>query len=126
MLPKITAIFIKNIISKNYGSSLKRIELVIFRSTIEEINTSGVIQGIEAAGYHPAKIEELLVFATKHPDIQRHGKPIYGFGSVWKRAESEQVVPVLRGGDEDRNMHLLRINNNWNQCDLFAATRGLE
>lgn len=104
------------------GNSLLLVELVIFQYP-SPINTDDVIQDIVSAGYHPAKIEDLLAFAVRYPDEQRRGSPIIGLGSIWKRAESEQVVPVLRGGDNDRNMHLLRINNKWNPSELFAATR---
>lgn len=104
------------------GSGLQKVELVLFHYPTF-MNTDDILRDIESAGYHPARIEDLLSFAIKYPDEQRHGNPIIGLGSIWRRAELEQVVPILRGGDKDRNMHLLRINNKWNPCEFFAATR---
>lgn len=97
-------------------------KMVLF-SYPDNRNTEDIIDDIRARGYRPAKIEELVALATKYPTLQQKGNPIIGFGTMWSRAENERVVPVLRGGDQDRNMHLLRINNKWNPSELFAAVK---
>lgn len=84
-------------------------------STVDVLN---LIKNLDLA---PAKIEQLVAFATQYPDLQKSGYPIVALGTKWQRSENEIVVPVLRGGENDRNMHLLRTANRWNPSELFAA-----
>lgn len=104
------------------GTGITKISLRLFQFPTPK-STDEIIEYIQVQGYKPAKIEELVRFATQHPDIQRSGYPVVGLGTIWKRAEKEEVVPVLRGGSDDRNMHLLRTANTWNPSERFAAVR---
>lgn len=105
-----------------HGEGNQRRELVLF-SYPDNKTTGEILDDIQENGYQPAKIEDLVVFATQYPDMQRSGNPIIALGTVWERAEKEHVVPVLRGGDNDRNMHLLRTANKWNSSERFAAIK---
>lgn len=84
-------------------------------------STATVLNLIKNLNLTPAKIEQLVAFATQYPDFQKTGYPIVALGTQWQRSENEIVVPVLRGGENDRNMHLLRTANRWNPSEIFAA-----
>lgn len=102
------------------GIQEKIAEIVLFPGMM---TTAEVVYDIRRRGLLPAGIEDLVAFASEYPDFQRIGNPVIALGTSWKRAEGEEVVPVLRGGEKDRNMHLLRTVNNWNPSERFLALR---
>lgn len=105
---------------KGEGSVNKAI--VLFQFTVPK-TTEEIVEFIQAQGYEPSGIEDLIALATEYPDEQKTGYPIIELGTIWKRAEKEEVVAVLRGGNNDRNMHLLRTANKWSPSERFAATK---
>lgn len=87
------------------------------------MDSSGeVIRELDKVGLRPAKIEELLAFGAKYPDVQRQF-PVVALGSVWRRLVGYRVVPFLSRDGGGRYLSLDFFGDWWIECYRFAAVR---
>lgn len=67
--------------------------------------TNEVRQHLDKLGLRSARIEELLAFGEKYPDIQRQF-PVIALGSVWVGSDGRRRVPALDSWDSERDLDL--------------------
>ncbi len=96
-----------------------KLELVHFNRVME---SEEVLKEFAKAGLEPAKIEHLLAFGAKYPDVQRQF-PIIALGSVWQFRSGSHFVAVLWGGSFDRYLGLLCFDFGWHEDCRFLAVR---
>ena len=96
------------------------IQLVHFDRVMD--SSDEVIRELDKMGLRPAKIEELLAFGVKFPDIQRQF-PIVALGSVWRIAGGGRYVPYLGGRGTGRYLGLYWFEGGWGGIYRFAAVR---
>ena len=94
------------------------IELVHFDRVMD--SSDEVIRELNV-GLRPAKIEELLAFGAKYPDVQRQF-PIVALGSVWQHLD-DRHVPFLWGYSDERYLYLDWFGDRWRGNFRFLAVR---
>ncbi len=102
------------------GEGKKEVEITVvhFNRVIE---SDEAIKEMDALGYRPATIEELLGFGKEHPDLQR-SFPIIALGSVGE-VRGHRGVPYLRGRGSRRNLDLRWFDHGWSADCRFAFVR---
>lgn len=99
----------KNFPVKSKGKVNRVLELVHFGKFM---STEAVLAAIDAQGYRPATIEELLAFGAKYPELQREF-PIVELGSVWRDWDDDLSVAYLVRDGSRRNLGLGRVEDGW-------------
>jgi hypothetical protein len=85
------------------------------------IRSDDVLAEIKNRGLEPAKIEELLAFGAKYPEIQRQF-PIAALGSV-TRVYGQRLVSCLCRGVSKRYLNLYMGRYSWSAGWRFLAVR---
>lgn len=88
----------------------------------KSMSTEAVLAAIDAQGYRPATIEELLAFGAKYPELQREF-PIIALGSVWRDLNGRRDVAFLCGGGHERYLGLGRVEGDWGGHCRFLVVR---
>lgn len=83
-----------------------------------EMSSEDVIKAMDADGFRPATLRELLAFGAKNPDEQRK-YPIVGFGSLWRHLDDRFVPCLVFSGDARR------LGLGWWSYDWFGFCRFL-
>ncbi|MDO8676302.1 MAG: hypothetical protein Q7K16_01475 [Candidatus Azambacteria bacterium] len=96
------------------------IQLVHFDRVMD--SSDEVIRELDKMGLRPIKIEELLAFGAKCPEIQRQF-PVVALGSVWRHAHRYRLVPYLHGSGFGRHLSLHVFERRWHEPFRFAAVR---
>ena len=109
----------KNFPVKGDGTVERALELAHYG---KNMSTDAVLAAIDATGYRPATIEELLAFGAKYPDLQREF-PIVALGSVWRGWGGNRGVACLYGGDAGRGLHLDWLESDWSEHYRFLVVR---
>ncbi|MBI4090447.1 MAG: hypothetical protein HY422_00305 [Candidatus Komeilibacteria bacterium] len=106
----------KNFPIKGEGTVERNLELAHYG---KDMSTDAVLAAIDAQGYRPATIEELLAFGAKYPELQREF-PIVALGSVWRHWRGDRHVAYLSRDGDGRGLDL-----HWIESDWFAVFRFL-
>lgn len=96
-----------------------KMELVHFN---RPMNSEDVLKEFAETGLEPAKIEHLLAFGAKHPELQRQF-PIIALGSVWPCRDGRRDVPGLWGFTVERDLRLDCFGLRWDDDYRFLAFR---
>lgn len=83
-------------------------------------STEEVLAKLDRLGLRPAKIEELLAFGAKYPNLQKKF-PVVTLGSVWQHPSGGRHVAYLAGWYGERDLDLLWIGSDWDEYFRFAA-----
>lgn len=101
------------------GEGRKTVKVVLFH--FNKVMTSDqVIIELDAQGYLPARIEELLGLGEGKPKLQNEF-PIIGLGSSWLHPVSDRRVPCLGRYGVGRDLHLRYFGISWCGYCRFAA-----
>lgn len=85
------------------------------------ISSIEVIAEMNREDYDPTRIEHLLAFGAKYPEIQRQF-PISALGSIWQISINLSMTPTLRvSGDNWRSLKLDYSNYIWKEVRGFLA-----
>ena len=113
-----------NVTSKNFPRSeegtkdKKEVALFHFNKTM---TSEDVIAEMKKDGYRPATIFELLALGVTQPELQR-GFPIIALGSDCTFDGSRHVAYLYESAG-GRNLHLLWLDNDWNDNCRFVGLR---
>ncbi|OGD67124.1 hypothetical protein A2442_01870 [Candidatus Campbellbacteria bacterium RIFOXYC2_FULL_35_25] len=113
-----------NVTSKNFPRSeegtkdKKEVALFHFNKTM---TSEDVIAEMKKDGYRPATIFELLALGVTQPELQR-GFPIIALGSDCTFDGSRHVAYLYESAG-GRNLHLLWLDNDWNDYCRFVGLR---
>lgn len=114
----------ENITEKNFpkpkGGTKSSREIAIFHFG-KTMSSEDVIAKMDAEGYRPATIWELLAFARDNPDLQRQF-PIVALGSVGVVGGDRSVACFDRGGSR-RDLTLDWFVGGWRGDCRFLAVR---
>jgi hypothetical protein len=77
---------------------------------------------LEADGWRPADLRELLALAADRPDLQRE-HPIIALGSVIRDDRGLHDAPYLYRSDDDRHLRLDAVDDRWSDEWRFAVVR---
>ena len=88
----------------------------------KSMSTEAVLAAIDAQGYRLATIEELLAFGATYPELQREF-PIVALASVWQDRHGYRNVAFLDRSDDERDLRLYRLENDWDDYDRFLVVR---
>jgi len=86
----------RDINSKNFpitGKGIYEADIGIVHFN-RNISTNSVVEELDRVGMRPARIEELLAFGAKYPDLQRYFS-IIALGSSYFDADNFPVFPTL-------------------------------
>ncbi len=86
------------------------------------IGSDEAIRLMDGDGYRPARIEELLAFGAKHPELQRQF-PIIALGSDWQSSLGGRSVACLRRSGAKRDLDLFWVEDDWTDPCRFLAVR---
>ena len=104
---------------KGEGQVKRDLELINYGKSI---STELILEVIDARGYRPATIEELLAFGATYPEVHRE-LVIVALGSVWCE-DDERVVAYLGGGGRlERQLNLVDFWRKWNDYYHFLVVR---
>lgn len=81
-----------------------------------------VLRHLEQLGLRPAKIEELLAFGEKYPDIQREF-PIVALGSRWRASDGLWCVAFLGRAGDKRDLSLSWLHLAFRSDCRFLVSR---
>ena len=109
----------KNFPVKGDGTVERALELAHYG---KNMSTDAVLAAIDATGYRPATIEELLAFGAKYPELQREF-PIVALGSVWRGWHGLRLVACLDDWDGERDLDLIWTHGDRYRHDRFLAVR---
>jgi hypothetical protein len=85
--------------------------------------TSEVLAYLKEKNLEPAKIEHLLGFGAKYPDVQREF-PIVALGSSWVSTDGYRKVPSLGSVGGDRLLNLYWYGFHWLvRCRFLALSK---
>lgn len=87
----------------------------------KNMSSDAVLADMDARGYRPAKIEELLALGAQHPDEQRK-YPIPGLGSSCQLF-GDRYVPSLDLNGDGRDLILDYNDREWGGYCRFGAVR---
>ena len=87
-----------------------------------DISTEDALREMDAHGYRPADLHELLAFGEKYPEIQREF-PVVALGSVWRSRAGSRYVPSLDGDGTERDLGLEWDARDWDAGCRFAVVR---
>ena len=104
---------------KGDGKIWRDLRLVCYN---KHMSNDSVLAAIEAQGYRPATIEELLAFGVSYPEVQLEF-PILALGSTWYSfSESCYFAPCLCGGDNNKRcLFLFATNRIWDNSWHFLV-----
>lgn len=88
----------------------------------KSLSTEAILAAIEAQGYRPATIEELLAFGATYPEFQREF-PIVALDSVWQHRSGLRGVAYLRRHGGGRDLELGRLGLGWDGRYRFLVVR---
>ena len=77
---------------------------------------------MEAKGFRPATLPELLALGRDHPDPQKQF-PIVALGSVWRRPGGDSGTPILLWYGGERYLVLRWLASDWHGGCRFAVVR---
>ena len=77
---------------------------------------------MEAKGFRPATLPELLALGRDHPDPQKQF-PIVALGSVWRRPGGDSGTPILLWYGRVRYLVLRWLEGDWHGGCRFAVVR---
>ena len=87
------------------------------------MKTENVLAAIEAQGYRPATIEELLAFGATYSELQREF-PIVALGAVWQRGHGDRRVATLCKDRDRRHLDFsLYYGGAWESHYRFLVVR---
>lgn len=96
------------------GSQEVVLQLVSYK---RDLKTANILEDLAAKGLEVAKIEHLLAFGAKYPNVQRR-YGIYALGSIWDSGGGEQVPYLGMAGMEYNKKRRLGLSGNikfgWN------------
>jgi len=101
------------------GTPVGEMKLFHFDRTVE---TDEATELMEADGYEPCDIGELLNYGAKKPDEQRK-YPIVALGSVCVYSDGYRCVAYLRRGGSGRGLGLAGVVDGWGDYCRFLARR---
>lgn len=91
------------------GQVAVNLELIHFNRVI---NTDDALKEIDARGYRPATIAELLALGASQPELQRQF-PIVALGSVWRSLDGSRDVAFLYEDASLRYLDLGWVGGGW-------------
>jgi hypothetical protein len=97
-------------------------ECKIFCFNKDYISSKTVIVRMEAKGFRPANLAELLALAEAKPELQRQ-HPIAALGSAYRFFSGDRGVPCLRVDDSNRKLDLGWFGDGWSANYCFLAVR---
>lgn len=109
----------KNFPIQGEGEVNTEVVLVHFN---RDITSEAVVTELAQMGLEPAKLEHLLAFGSKFPEIQREF-PIVALGSSWVGSRGSRCVPFLDYWRAERRLHLYCWVDGWSGNYRFAAVR---
>ena len=109
----------KNFPVKGEGTVDRILELAHYA---KDMSTDAVLAAIDAQGYRPATIEDLLAFGAKYPELQREF-PIVALGSVWQNWFGNRYVAYLYRVGDKRNLDLYWFVHDWRALYRFLVVR---
>ena len=86
------------------------------------VSSEDALTYLEENGMRPPTIEELLVFGSSYPEIQREF-PVICLGSSWVDPDGSRRVPDLRRSGSERDLDLGWFGHGWVECCRFLAVR---
>jgi len=86
------------------------------------ISSEDAINEMDAAGFRPATLAELLALGEAHPELQKEF-PIVALSSVWRDAYGDRHVPVLFFVDYRRGLGLGWFGRDWGSDYRFLGVR---
>jgi hypothetical protein len=87
-----------------------------------DISSEAAVTELAQMGLEPAKLEHLLAFGSKFPEIQREF-PIVALGSSWVDSRGGRRVPCLGRWYAERRLFLYCWDGEWPGRYRFAAVR---
>lgn len=84
--------------------------------------TDEVLAHMEAQGFRPATLPELLAFGKMYPDVQREF-PVVALGSSWVGLDGYCCVAFLWDGGGKRSLYLDWCEDGWYGFCRFLAAR---
>ena len=113
-----------NIIEKNFPiQKTKKDSYYRVFSFDRDISSEDIIKEMEKAGYRPANIYELLIWAKKNWNDQNS---VVALGSIWQDLSGYRSVPVLDSDDAKRELDLDWFERDWDANYRFLAVRKYE
>jgi len=114
----------KDINSKNFpvsgeGTVNVNFELIHLN---KGVSSEDALTHLEENGMRPPTIEELLVFGSSYPEIQREF-PVICLGSSWVSPGGDRDVPYLSRDGSERGLSLGWFGGDWDECCRFLAVR---
>lgn len=101
------------------GQQEVAVELFHFNKSI---SSEKAIAEMDAVGYRPAILPELLALGASQPELQRQF-PIVALGSVWQGPDGSRSVACLYRSYAERSLYLRWFGYGWNDVYRFAAVR---
>lgn len=101
------------------GKVAVNLELIHFNRAID---TNDVLKEIDARGYRPATIAELLALGASQPELQRQFM-IIALGSVYRDMFGNGEVVSLDGCISSRGLNLSALPGVWGRLCRFAIVR---
>lgn len=102
------------------GTGLVDVNLAIFLFD-RRISSVEVITEMDRENCDPTKIEHLLAFGAKYPEIQKQF-PISALGSIWQISINLSMTPTLSvSGNNWRSLKLDYSNYTWKEIRGFLA-----
>ena len=86
------------------------------------VSSEDALTHLEENGMRPPTIEELLVFGSSYPEIQREF-PVICLGSSWVNPGGGRRVPYLSGSGSRRSLDLSWFDVGWGEYCRFLAVR---
>ena len=86
------------------------------------VSSEDALTHLEENGMRPPTIEELLVFGSSYPEIQREF-PVICLDSSWVDPDGYRSVPCLHRSGSGRSLSLGWFGNGWRECCRFLAVR---
>jgi hypothetical protein len=102
------------------GAGCREVELTLVQFS-PAMAPLELVKLMEARGYRPATIEELLALGREQRDLQR-SIPIVALGSGLVR-NNRRYVLCLGGSASVRNLTLVVIYRRWSNCYRFAFVK---
>ena len=103
------------------GQGTQEVEIHLFHFG-RTMSNEAAEKEMEAKGFRPATLPELLALGRDHPDLQKQF-PIVSLGSVWRCPHANSNAPILnrRGGERDLDLYWPELD--WYGECRFAAVR---
>ena len=109
----------KNFSVKGKGRIKRQLELLFYDKSMR---ADAILADMDASGFRPATIEELLAFGIKYPKLQRVF-PIVALGSVYQCRNGEIGVVCLDNNRYKRTLQLTWVACDWDKHYRYLAVR---